>query len=190
MKWHGRASMLAGSIATVLALGLMAGAATPDSTKTPDPLDKLNIWEGRWKSQVERKETPYSHAASMPAHFTCSWTADRGYMVCEYLSEKTDAAEGKPSDHLTIFTYNDAGKAYKHLGISKDYKTLEEPTVVIEGNVWHYDYQLPDEKGNKLDCRDVYEFVTPEKLITRIEISADGGQHWTLTSESVATKIR
>lgn len=81
MKWHGRARALAGSIVSVLALGLMAGAATPDSTKTTDPLDKLNIWEGRWKSQVERKETPYSHAASMPAHFTCAWTADRGYMV-------------------------------------------------------------------------------------------------------------
>lgn len=106
------------------------------------------------------------------------------------MSEKADAAKGKPSDHLTIFTYNDASKAYKHLGISKDYKTLEEPTVVIEGNVWHYDYQLPDEKGNKLDCRDVYEFVTPEKLVTRIEISADGGQHWALMSESVATKVR
>jgi len=190
MQSQGRTRMLVGSIVAVLALGLAVNAATPDSTKTPNPLEKLNIWEGRWRSQVERKETPYSHAASMPAHFTCSWTADRGYMVCEYLSEKTDAAEGKPSDHLTIFTYNDASKAYKHLGISKDYKTLEEPTVIIEGNVWHYDYQLPDEKGSKLDCRDVYEFVTPEKLITRIEISADGGQHWALMSESVATKTR
>ncbi|MGB9433687.1 MAG: hypothetical protein WBQ89_15705 [Candidatus Acidiferrum sp.] len=69
---------------------------------------------------------------------------------------------------------NDAAKTYKHFGISKDYKTPEEPTVIIEGNVWRYNYELPDEKGNKLDCRDIYEFVTPEKMITRIEISADG----------------
>jgi len=190
MRLHGRTKMLAGSLASVLALGLMASAATPDSPKTTDPRDKLNIWEGHWKTQVERKETVYGHASSVPAHFTCSWTADRGFMVCEYLSEKIDVDEGKPFDHLTIFTYNDAGKAYKHLGISKDYKTLEEPDVIIEGNVWHYNYQLPDEKGNKLDCRDVYEFATPGKLITRIEISADGGQHWTLVSESVATKVR
>ena len=111
-------------------------------------------------------------------------------MVCEYLNEKTDTAEGKPSDHLTIFPYNDAAKTCKQFGISKDYKTLEEPTVIIEGNVWHYNYELPDEKGNTLDCRDMYEFVTPDKMITRIEISADGGEPWTLVSESVATKVR
>lgn len=190
MRMHGRIRVLAGSIVSVLVLALMAGAATPKSSEAPDPRDKINIWEGHWKTTVERKETPYSHAASIPAHFTCSWTADRGFMVCEYLSEKTDSGEGKPSDHLTIFTYNDSAKAYKHLGISKDYQTLEEPTVIIEENVWHYNYQLPDEKGNKLDCRDVYEFVTPQRLITRIEISSDGGQHWTLMSQSVATKVR
>jgi hypothetical protein len=32
--------------------------------------------------------------------------------------------------------------------------------------------------------------VTPEKMITRIEISADDGQDWTLVSESVAMKVR
>jgi hypothetical protein len=181
--------MLASSILSVLALALMVSAATSDPPKSTDPRDKLNIWEGRWKEQVETKETPYSHAASVPSHITCSWTADRGYMVCEYLSEKADPAEGRPSDHLTIFTYDDKGKAYKHLGISKDYKTLEEATT-IEGNFWHYTYQLPGDKGEKLDLRDSYEFVTPEKRITRIEVSADGGKHWTLLSESVGIKVQ
>jgi hypothetical protein len=190
MRLHGHVRMLTGSIVSLLALGLMASAATPDASKTPDPRDKMNIWEGRWQEIVEHKETPYGHAATVPSHITCAWTADRGYMVCEYLSEKTDPGEGKPSNHLSIFTYNDAGKNYKHLGISKDYKTLEEPTVIIEGNVWHYNYQLSDGKGTKIDCRDSYEFVTPEKRITRIEMSADDGQHWTLVSESVGTKVR
>jgi hypothetical protein len=78
MRVHGRTRMVAGSIVSVLALGLMAGAVTSDSSKTTDPRDKLNIWEGRWKEQVETKETPYRHAASVPSHITCSWTADRG----------------------------------------------------------------------------------------------------------------
>jgi hypothetical protein len=104
-------------------------------------------------------------------------------MVCEYLSE-----EAHPSDHLTIFTYNDKDKTYKHLGISKDYQTLEE-VAAIQGNIWSYLYKLPGTSGEKLDCRDTYEFVTPEKLVTRIEISANGGQDWTLLSESVATRV-
>jgi len=75
----------------------------------------MNIWEGRWNEVVHTKETPYGHAASTPAHVTCSWTADRGYMVCEYLSEKADPTEKERSDHLTIFTYNGAEQSYKHL---------------------------------------------------------------------------
>ncbi len=193
MRKHGRTRMLAGLIVSGLimsgmALVVMARAETPDAVKAPDPRDKMNIWEGRWNEVVQTKETPYSHAASTPAHVTCSWSPDRGYMVCEYLSEKADPAEKEHSDHLTIFAYNSADKTYKHLGISKDYKTLEEPRVVIKGNLWHYNYEISDEKGNKYDLRDSYEFVTPEKRITRIEISSDGGQHWTLMSESVGVK--
>ncbi len=102
MRLHGCARRVAGSIVSVLALGLMASGATSDSSKTADARDNINFWEGRWKEQDETKETPYSHAASVPSHITCSWTADRRYMVCEYLSEKIDPAEGKPSDHLHL----------------------------------------------------------------------------------------
>jgi|SRR5579863_4037708 len=191
MRSHRRTKikMLVGSIVSVLALGLLAWAASPAASDISDPRDKMNIWEGRWNEIVQRKETPYGHAASVPSHVTCSWSADRGFMVCEYLSEKADPGEGKPSDHLTIFTYNDKDKTYKHLGISKDYKTLEEPDVIIEGNHWHYNYEISDDKGNKYELRDSYEFVTPEKRMTRIEISSDGGQHWTLMSESVGIKV-
>lgn len=126
----------------------MACAAAP-SSKASDPDDKINIWEGRWKEVVETKETPYSHAHSLPTHLTCAWTADRGYMVCEYLSEKANPDGSRPSDHLSIFTYDEKSKTYKHLGISKDYKTLEE-TATIDGNRWHYNYELPDENGKKL----------------------------------------
>jgi hypothetical protein len=188
MRQQRHSRILAGVVLSGLALALTAGAATSDSSTAPDPRDKMSIWEGRWNEMVQTKETPFSHAASTPAHVTCSWTADRGYMVCEYLSEKPDPREKERSDHLTIFTYNSATKTYKHLGISKDYKTLEEPNVVIEGNLWHYQYQISDDQGKQFELRDSYEFVTPEKRITRIEISADGGQHWTLMSESVGIR--
>ena len=188
MRRHAHAKIHAGLVLTALALGLTASAASPDSATAPDPRDRMNVWEGRWNEVVQTKEAAYSHAASTLAHVTCAWTADKGYMVCEYLSEKSDPAAKERSDHLTIFTYNGADKTYKHLGVSKDYKTLEEPGVVIEGSLWHYQYQVSDDKGHQLDLRDSYEFVTPEKRITRIEISADGGKNWTLMSESIGIK--
>jgi hypothetical protein len=101
--------MSAASIMSALALWLMASPAAPNSSKTLDACDK-----------IERKESLYSQAASVPAHFTCSWTANRGYMACEY---------------------NDTSKAYEHLGIRKDSKTLQEPSVIIEGNSWQYNYR-------------------------------------------------
>jgi hypothetical protein len=37
-----------------------------------------------------------------------------------------------PSDHLSIFTTDaEKGETYKHLGISKDYKTLEETASIL-----------------------------------------------------------
>lgn len=188
MRSSGRTSMMVGSIVSVLALGLMASAATSDPSKTPDPRDRINIWEGHWKVEVQRKETPYSHAAMVQFDVGCSWTSHRGYMVCEYLSDRIDPQEGKVADHLTIFTYNETDKAYKHLGVSKNFKTLEEPTT-IEGNVWTTPFELTGDKGEKLQCRNVYEFVSPEKQLTRFEISSDDGQHWTVVSEGAGTKV-
>jgi hypothetical protein len=167
---------------------LLASVVTLSHASTPDPNDRMSIWAGRWHEVVETKETAISHASSGPAHITCAWSADRGYMVCEYLREKVGPNERARSDHLSIFAYDNKSKAYKHLGISKDYKTLEETPISIEGNLWHYNYQLSDASGKKVDLRDSYEFVTPEKRITRIEFSLDGGHTWTLMSESVGTR--
>jgi len=169
---------LAGLLAT---LGLAANTATPIFAQTSDPHNRMNIWVGRWRETVELKETAYSHAATIPSQVTCGWSSNQGFMVCEYLHDTTDA--------LSIFRYDDKDKTYKHVGIVKDGKTREEIPVVVEGNLWRYTYQETTKSGAKLDLRDSYEFVTPEKRITRIEVSADGGQHWNLVAEEVGTKV-
>lgn len=168
---------------------LLTSGAPLGHADSANPNERMSIWVGRWHEVVETRETAISHASANPAHITCTWSADRGYMVCEYLSEKIDPNEGKPLDHLSIFAYDDETKTYKHLGISKDYRTLEETPISIDGNLWHYTYQLSSASGNKIDLRDSYEFVTSEKRITRIEFSLDGGHTWTLMSEAVGTKI-
>jgi hypothetical protein len=109
MRSHGRMGMWASSIVSALALGLMASPAGPNASKTLDVRD-----------QIERKETSSGRAATVSANFTCSWIADRGYMVCEH---------------------NDTGKAYKQFGISKDYKPLEGPATIVEGNAWQDNYR-------------------------------------------------
>jgi hypothetical protein len=179
------AAMIAAAIFSTLTLQSAVHAA---DAGTADPRDRMDVWAGRWNEVVDTQETPFGHAKSTKAHTTCAWTPDRGYMVCEYLSEVADPAQASASNHLSIFAYNDRGGVYKHLGISKDYKTLEETPVKIEGGVWSYDYSLPGKDGSTIALRDSYEFVTSGQRITRIEASTDGGKSWMLVSRSVATR--
>ena len=170
------------TVSGMLILGL-AGLGARAQTADPVARERMKIWVGHWSDEVQIRETPYSHAAHHRSDVQCGWSPDRGFMVCEYLG-----LDGRRTDHLSIFTYNEAGRSYKHLGISQDYKTLEE-AANVDGNVWTTPWEDVGPKGEKLFMRDVYEFVSPEKQLSREEYSTDGGQHWTELWEVVATKV-
>lgn len=174
--------------ASLMACAWTASSAAFGASPSSGPLAKLAIWQGRWREVVVTRDTPYSRASSVPAHVTCSWTPDHGYMLCEYHRDQGDPRELLAADHLSIFTYDNAKEAYKHLGVSKNYNTLEE-MARIDGKVWHYTYELPTSDGKTLDLRDSYEFVNPKERITRIEVSSDHGKHWILISESMGHKV-
>jgi hypothetical protein len=181
---HGRKTNLAGLMTWIVALG--AGVAAPACSQTPDPRDQMNVWAGRWDDRGEIKETAYSHAAPFHKHVTCGWTGDRGYMVCEYLD--VDAPPAEIGDNLSIFAYDEKAQAFRHFGIG-DYRMNEEPQVSVQGDAWSYTQQKPTKSGGKVDVRATYEFLAPDKRVTRIEVSADAGQHWVLIVEEVETKV-
>lgn len=178
-----------GLVVSVMACALVGSSVVSGSPRTTGPLAKLDIWQGTWKNTVRTMETPYSHASIVRSHTTCSWTPDHGYMLCEYARDSGDPKQLIEADHLSIFTYDDNAKSYKHLGVSKEYKTLEE-MASIDGNLWHYRYQLQTGDGKMLDLKDTYEFVNANQRITRIEVSSDAGKHWILMSESVDTRTK
>jgi hypothetical protein len=188
MQLHSRTEVLLRVVVLIIACASATGSTAFASSNPADPLATLAIWQGHWQEVVVTKATPYSTASSVPLHVTCSWTPHRGYMLCEYSRDRGDAKQLIASDHLSIFTYDDATKSYKHLGVSKDYRTLEE-MIVIDGSHWQYRYQLPGSDGAMLDLRDSYDFVNPDERITRTEISSDHGRHWILLSESVGRKV-
>lgn len=189
MQLRGLNAGLLCSAVSVIAYAAAAGSTALGAAGASDPLARLAIWQGQWREVVITKATPYSLASSVPSHVTCSWTPDHGYMLCEYARDRGNPQQLLASDHLSIFTYDDASKSYKHLGVSKNYKVLEE-RASIDGNVWHYSYQLPDSSGTVLDLRDSYRFVDSSERVTRTEVSSDGGKHWVLLSESIAHRVR
>jgi hypothetical protein len=173
----------AGWATPILAVGLLsAGNVSAAGPAAADPWDKLNVWNGHWLGETEYKDTAYSKAAHARSDVQCGWSPDHGYMVCEY-----KRIDGRPSDHLSIFTYNQADRSYRHTGLSQDYKPLEQ-LATINGTLWMAPFEDVGPKGEKVALRNVWEFVSPDRHIARQEYSTDGGQHWTVLWEQVATK--
>jgi hypothetical protein len=170
------------ALSGLLMLGLVAQggrAQTPD----PAPRERLNLMVGHWSIESVFQETAYSHAHHNRADVQCDWSPHHGYVVCEYLR-----TAGKPADHLSIFTYDEAGRSYKHLGISQDVKTGEQP-LTLEGNVWTASWDDVGPKGEKVMLRDTYRFPAPDKHLLLEEYSTDGGQHWAELWHLVGNKV-
>jgi hypothetical protein len=161
-----------------LAIGTIAAHAADTSSA-----DKIGVWAGHWKMQVEVKNTPTSHAHTMTYESACSWTPNHGYMLCDNLASRPDGAK---ENTLSIFAYSDAEKSFKHYAIDKNGRA-EAPRTTVDGNTWVFRYEENGEKGQKMQIRNTYKFASPGKLLATSEYSTDG-QHWTLRSETVGQK--
>lgn len=164
------------------AVFLGAGMAHAADTSSAD---KIGVWAGRWKMQVQVKNTPFSHARTMSYEASCAWAPNHGYMICDNLASKPDGAK---ENTLSVFAYSDAEKAFKHYAIDKNGRA-EAPRTTVDGNTWTFRYEESNEKGQKLQLRNIYKFVSPEKVLATSEYSTDG-QHWTLRSETAGEKLR
>src|SRR5215469_6496373 len=96
---------------TALLLSL-AFAALPitgiaDPSPATDPSAALGTWVGRWTFSGQIYETQYSHAHPDTGVADCSWTANKGYVICDYFSDNP------PHDNLAVISYNPSAKAYK-----------------------------------------------------------------------------
>jgi hypothetical protein len=179
--------LLLGSLAAgaTLSLALAVGAVAAEPATSP--LDRLNVWEGHWKFQSERKETPFSHAESEAGEGTCAWQPGHGYMICNFLGDAVDPEEGIRPDNLVIFYYSQAEKAYKHTFMAHEGGPLES-TTTIDGDTWRLTYQVPRRSGGTADVRDTYIFGSAEVSL-KTEVSIDKGAHWTEISHTALTKV-
>jgi hypothetical protein len=147
--------------------------------------DKVGMWAGHWKMQVEIKNTPASHAHTMSYESACAWTPNHGYVICDELASKPNGEKENP---ISIFAYSDAEKAFKHYTIDKNGRA-DAPHTTVDGNTWTFRSEETGEKGQKVQIRSVFKFVSPAKVLATSEYSTDG-QHWTLRSETTGTKLR
>jgi hypothetical protein len=108
-----------------------ANAAEPASS----PAGRLNVWEGNWRYEFDTMQTPLSHAGTLKGVGKCAWLPNHGYMVCDYLRDGVDPAEGVPADNLSILYYSPVEKSFKASTVEHEGAPLPE-TTKVDGNTW------------------------------------------------------
>jgi hypothetical protein len=166
---------------SLLALAALTAADTMDASPGSDPSAQLGMWVGRWTFSGQIYKTAYSDAHPDTGTADCAWSANKGYVICEYFSDNP------PHDDLSVMSYSPSTKGYTVTLIHKDRpNSTEEATQ--NGNTWITTRNAPDGKGNTLEIRTTFVFLAPQKQTTLVEVSGDGGKTWTKMIAVTAVK--
>jgi len=174
------------ALAAALLLGLTASASAQAS---PSPSDKLAVWAGHWKRHGEVKETQFGHARTFDYDVQCSFLPHGAYMACDDLSAMPEPNHGnRITDGAHLFYYSDVDKTFKYTEVFPE-GGPREGVWLVDGNVWTEPLVIPRRSGGTADAHFRYEFVSPDKILARFEISLDKGAHWTVVDEFVDVKV-
>jgi hypothetical protein len=169
----------------VAVLALTAGAAAQNLSS---PHDKLAVWAGHWKSHGVVKETQFGHARTFDYDVQCSFLPHGAFMACSFLSLMPDPNHGnRISNTATLFYYSDVDKTFKYTEINPE-GGPREGVALVDGNVWTEPVEIPRPGGGKADGHFVFNFVSPDKILAKFEVSIDKRAHWIEVDEFVYTK--
>ncbi|HWZ64998.1 MAG TPA: hypothetical protein VNX02_18420 [Steroidobacteraceae bacterium] len=163
-----------------------AGASAQDSSP---PGNKLGAWVGHWKVRIETKETQFGHASTEDYDAQCSSLLHGAFVACEYLGLQPDPDSGRIIKDVALLYYSDLDKTFKYTNVAPEGGPRED-VMVVEGNVWTRPFEIKRRSGGVANAREIYQFVSPDKQLARLEISTDKGAHWTLVNEAVGAKQR
>jgi hypothetical protein len=184
---HVSRNFLRWGVAGVGGLLVLSSGATAQHLSTPR--DKLAVWAGDWKIRIETKETPFGHAKTEDYEAKCSILPHGTFLYCDYLSLQPDANSGRVITDVALVYYSDVDKTFKYTNVAAE-GGPHENVMRVDGNVWTRPFEIPTGSGGVVDAREIYNFVSPEKHLARLEISTDKGAHWTLVNEAIGTKER
>ena len=165
---------------SVLALAALASAGKADPSASFNPVEQLGIWVGHWTFSGQIYETKYSHAHADTGVADCGWSANKGYVICDYYSDDP------PHDDLSVMNYRSSAKSYMLALVHQD-RPAHSETLTRNGNTWISVSDVSN-KGKALVLRTRFVFLTPDKQTTTVQVSADGGQTWTTTIHVTALK--
>jgi hypothetical protein len=184
MRAYKNFSKWTAALCPALLFVLSTSATAQDS---PSPHNQLTPWAGHWKIRIVTKETQFSHAKTQDFDAKCSFLPHGSFMACEYLSLQPDPHVGHVINDVAVLYYSDVDKTFKYTNVAPEGGPRED-LVHVDGKVWTRPFEISTGAGGVVDAREVYTFVSPDKQLARLEVSADKGAHWTVVNEAVGTK--
>ena len=164
-------------LAAALAVSALATAA---DAPEPSPLDRLNVFAGTWKSDVQNFKTPYSEEGGGSSTLVnqCWKTGD--FFVCNQSVNGTSRA-------MLVFSYK-GGDTYNEVEVSADSGHGANGALLVDGGVWTFPGQF-HKLGQVVYVRTVNIYSGTDSLDFREEYS-DDQQTWTVMSKGHETRIR
>jgi hypothetical protein len=164
------------------------GAMPTAPPKDSSTHDKLAVWAGHWKTRIETKETQFRHASTEYFDEKCSFFPNHIFLFCDYLSLQVNAeSNGGVVDDVSLVYYSDVDKTFKYTNVAPE-GGPDENTMQVDGKVWTRPFEFARRSGGVVRAREIYDFVSPDKILARLEMSTDNGEHWTLVHEAVSTR--
>ncbi len=183
MRMHKTSFIRSAALGAASLLVLTASVASG----SPSPRDELAAWAGHWKIRIETRETKFSHANTEDFDAKCSFLPHRTFIACEYLSLPQNPSVDHIINDVSLIYYSDVDKTFKYTNVAPEGGPSEN-VMSVNGTVWTRPFEIPTKSAGIIDAREIYDYVSPEKHLARLEVSTDKGAHWILVNEAVGTK--
>ena len=174
--------------ATVIACALLGGSSltlAAHRSRAPQALEALAPFRGEWEGSGETYATPYSTPGASRVRTSCEWTANRGFLLCDQMIHH----DGRTSNDLSIYTYDDSSRAYQFFGVSRGVSRVRTPGLTIAGRTWTYASEFDDRAGAHVRIRTVND-VQDTVITYHTEYTTDGRARWVLMGKGASHRVR
>ncbi len=163
----------------------MLGAALAVSSfamaaDAPAPLDRLNVFAGTWKSEVQNFKTAYSEESSGTTTLVNQCWKTGAFFVCNQTVDGVSRA-------MLVFSFK-GGDTYNEVEVSADSGHGANGTLLVDGGVWTFPGQF-HRLGELVYVRTMNIYSGNDSLDFREEFSTDQ-QTWTVMSKGHETRIK
>ncbi|HEY1992053.1 MAG TPA: hypothetical protein VGH71_06285 [Gammaproteobacteria bacterium] len=164
-------------LAVALAASALAAAA---DAPAPSPLDRLDVFAGTWKSDVQNFKTPYSEASDGSSTLVNQCWKTGAFFVCNQSVNGVSRA-------MLVFSFR-GGDTYNEVEVGADTGHGANGTLLVDGGVWTFPGQF-HRLGQVVYVRTVNIYDGTDALDFREEYS-DDQVNWTMMSKGHETRIR